>query len=85
MELAVYIQKQTDEVAAKMFGVKKRTISSWRRLERAPAPCQSFHIIEKTNGEIDWQGIYQPYVKYQQRLAKQKQLSKCRHCPPSQS
>lgn len=70
MELAVFIQKQTDEVAAKIFGVKKRTVSSWRRLERAPAPSQSLSIIEKTDGQIDWKGIYHPYAKYQQRMAK---------------
>ena len=74
MELAVYIQKQTDEVAAKFFGVKKRTVSSWRRLERAPAPSQSLNIIEKTDGKIDWKGIYHPYAKYQQRIARRQVL-----------
>ena len=69
MELAVFIQTQTDEVAAKLFGVKKRTVSSWRRLERAPAPNQSLMIIEATDGKIDWKGIYLPYAKYQRRLA----------------
>lgn len=72
MELAVFIQKHTDEVAAQLFGVKKRTVSSWRRLERAPAPSQSLKIIEKTEGKIDWEGIYRPYAKYHQRLARQK-------------
>ncbi len=70
MELAVFIQKQTDEVAAELFGVKKRTVSSWRRLERAPAPSQSLNIIEKTQGQIDWEGIYRPYATYQKRLAR---------------
>ncbi|MCJ8268185.1 MAG: hypothetical protein MJK04_02175 [Psychrosphaera sp.] len=74
MELAVYIQKQTDEVAAKFFGVKKRTVSSWRRLERAPAPSQSLNIIEKTDCKIDWKGIYHPYAKYQQRIARRQVL-----------
>lgn len=73
MELAVFIQSKTDEVAAKIFGVKKRTVSSWRRLERAPAPSQSLMIIEATEGEIDWKGIYLPYAKYQRRLALRKE------------
>ena len=72
MELAVFIQIETDEVAAQLFGVKKRTVSSWRRLERAPAPSQSLNIIERSEGKIDWEGIYQPYARYQQRLAKQR-------------
>ena len=70
MELAVFIQKHSDEVAAELFGVKKRTVSSWRRLERVPAPRQSLNIIEKSEGAIDWEGIYRPYAKYHQRLSK---------------
>lgn len=67
MELAVFIHKQTDDVAAELFGVSKRTVSSWRRMERAPTPMQALSIIEKTNGQVDWKGIYQPYAKYRLR------------------
>ena len=67
MELAVYIQIKTDDIAAQLFGVKKRTVGSWRRMERVPTPLQSLRIIEKTKGTVDWQGIYLPYAKYRKR------------------
>jgi hypothetical protein len=68
MELAAFIQKHSDEVAAQMFGVKKRTASSWRRFERAPTPSQSLKIIEISDGVVDWEGIYHPYAKHHQKL-----------------
>ena len=71
MELAVYIQKYSDEVAAELFGVTRRTIAAWRRMERAPRPVQSMNIIEQTGGEISWEGIYQPYARYRQRQSRQ--------------
>ncbi len=52
----------TDKEAAELIGVKKRTVGSWRRLERAPTPKQSLNIIEKSNGAVDWEGIYLPYA-----------------------
>lgn len=73
MELAVFIQQQSDDVAAALFGVKKRTVSSWRRLERVPVPSQSLNIIEKSEGKVDWEGIYRPYATYHQRLARRRE------------
>jgi len=67
MELSVFIQKKTDDVSAKLFGVTKRTASSWRRMERAPSPMQSLKIIERSEGVVDWKGIYQPYVRYRSK------------------
>ncbi len=72
MELAVFIHKKTDEAAAQLFGVKKRTVGSWRRMERVPSPLQSLKIIEKSEGAVDWQDIYLPYVKYRLRQEKNK-------------
>lgn len=71
MELAVYIQKNTDEFAADLFGVTRRTIAAWRRMERAPGPVQSMRIIEQTDGEISWEGIYKPYARYRMRQQRQ--------------
>ncbi|MDE1466050.1 hypothetical protein [Spartinivicinus poritis] len=64
LELSVFIQKYGDDEIAKILQVKKRTVSSWRRLERAPTPIQAYNIIKTFNGIIDWQGIYQPYVNH---------------------
>ncbi len=73
MELAVFIQKQSDSVVADMLDVPERTVASWRRLERAPRPRQAMDIVSKTDGEVSWQGIYQPYARYQSRLAARQQ------------
>ncbi len=69
MELAVYIQKHSDPVVAQLFGVPVRTVAAWRRLERAPKTLQALEIINRSDGVITWQGIYQPYAKYHKRLA----------------
>ncbi|WP_211826827.1 hypothetical protein [Kistimonas asteriae] len=71
MELAVFIQKLSDEVAAELFDVPRRTIAAWRRMERAPGPLQSLEIIEKSGGEISWEGIYRPYARYRLRQKNQ--------------
>ncbi|MET4696711.1 hypothetical protein [Endozoicomonas lisbonensis] len=70
MELAVYIQKYSDEAAAELFGVTKRTIAAWRRMERAPRPVQSMHIIKQTQGKVSWEGIYKPYARYRERQSR---------------
>ncbi|MGY0216298.1 hypothetical protein ACWJJH_02795 [Endozoicomonadaceae bacterium StTr2] len=73
MELAVFIQKQSDKVVAQLLDVPLRTVASWRRLERAPRPQQALNIISKTEGLVSWQGIYQPYARYQSRLQARQQ------------
>lgn len=69
MELAVYITKNTDAKVAELLSVPIRTVRSWRRLERSPNPMQSLRIVEKTEGVVDWEGIYRPYARYRARLA----------------
>ena len=69
MELAIFIKKMSDSHAAQLFNVSERTASSWRRLERAPSPMQSQKIIDLTQGQVTWEGIYKPYVKYRRRQA----------------
>jgi DNA-binding transcriptional regulator YdaS (Cro superfamily) len=71
MELAVYILKRSDREIAELLGVKPRTVSSWRRMERVPSPMQSLNIIQKSNGKVDWKGIYQPYALYRARKMQQ--------------
>jgi len=67
MELAVFIQKQTDRVVSDLLGVPIRTVAAWRRLERAPKTLQALEIINKSAGQVTWQGIYQPYAHYRKR------------------
>ncbi len=47
MELCVYIHKNTDQAVSDLLDVPVRTVSSWRRLERAPTTSMAFRIIEK--------------------------------------
>lgn len=72
MELAVYIQKHSDQAVAELLDIPIRTVAAWRRLERAPKTLQAFNIIEKSEGVVTWQGIYQPYARH--RMRKNRQL-----------
>jgi len=63
MDLSSYIEQLGDEEAAKRFGVKKRTVASWRRRERKPRPKQVPKIIKAAKGELSYEGIYSPTAK----------------------
>lgn len=60
MNLSLYISLVGDEAAAEMFGIRARTAMSYRLGERKPRPEVAQKIIDKTNGKVDWQGIYAP-------------------------
>lgn len=49
-----------DSAAAELFGVKVRTIQSWRRGERYPRPEQAWVIVARSEGRVDYAGIYGP-------------------------
>lgn len=56
--LASFIAEVGDEKAADLFGVKLRTVESWRRGERTPRPKQAQQIIAAADGRLDFQSIY---------------------------
>jgi DNA-binding transcriptional regulator YdaS (Cro superfamily) len=58
MDLKTYLKQMGDSEAARLFGVKPRTILSWRRGERRPRPSQAARIVEVTQGEVSYEGIY---------------------------
>lgn len=58
MKLTTYIEQIGDAEAAKRFGVKLRTVQSWRRGERRPRPTQIPAIIEGSDGKVTVSGIY---------------------------
>ena len=64
MKLSEFIQTIGDAEAAKLFGVKPRTIGSWRRHERLPRSRRAKAIVDATRhhpaGSVDFDGIYQP-------------------------
>lgn len=56
--LPEYIARVGDVAAANLFGVKRRTVESWRRGERVPRPSQANKIVRLTGGEVDFSSIY---------------------------
>lgn len=56
MDLIEYLEKMGDEKAANLFGVKKRTVMSWRLRERTPRPKQAQIITERS--PVTMEGIY---------------------------
>ncbi len=58
MKLSEYIANQGDERCGELFGVKVRTIGSWRRGERTPRPAQARKIVEATSGVVTMSEIY---------------------------
>lgn len=56
MELKTYIEQVGDAKAAKLFGVKTRTVMSWRLGDRTPRPKQAKVIVAKS--PVTMNGIY---------------------------
>ncbi len=58
MDLKTYLKQVGDSEAARLFGVKPRTILSWRLGERHPRPLHAARIVEITQGKVSYEGIY---------------------------
>ena len=58
MNLRDFLKEIGDNTAAKLIGVKPRTIASWRRGERFPRPDQVARILRASKGRVDYKGIY---------------------------
>lgn len=56
MTLPEYIASMGDEKAARLFGVERRTVMSWRLRSRIPRPKQAEVIVEKS--PVTMEGIY---------------------------
>lgn len=56
MRLPDYIAQVGAAKFAKQFKVKKRTVESWRRMERRPRAEKAQEIVEKT--PVTMEGIY---------------------------
>lgn len=59
MKLSSYIKKVGDAEAALLFGVKKRVIESWRRVERSPRPEKARAIVVATKGKVSFAECYE--------------------------
>ena len=58
MDLPTYIEAHGDEAAAQLFGVKVRTVASWRRGERWPHPNKAREIETATKGRVSFSEIF---------------------------
>lgn len=47
-----------DDRAAEMFGVKPRTVASWRRSERWPLARDIPHLIELSGGRLSLESFF---------------------------
>lgn len=56
--LPQFIADIGDAQAAALFDVKERTAMAWRLRERYPRPEKANEIVEKTEGEVSFEGIY---------------------------
>ena len=56
MNLKTFIEKVGDAKAAKLFGVKPRTVMSWRLGDRTPRPKHAKTIV--ANSPVTMNGIY---------------------------
>lgn len=62
MKLKAYIEWKGEPYCAELFGVKIRTIASWRRGERRPRPDQANEIVRLTRGTVQLEDIYVPVI-----------------------
>jgi DNA-binding transcriptional regulator YiaG len=56
MRLPDYIKQIGAAKFARQFRVKRRTVESWKRMERRPRPETAQEIVEKT--PVTMEGIY---------------------------
>lgn len=56
--LSEYIAERGDESCARLWGVKPRTVMSWRLGQRQPRPKQAAVILAKSRGELSYESIY---------------------------
>lgn len=60
MRIQDYIATIGDRAAAELFGITERAAESYRLGTRKPRPEVAQRIVDKTNGKVDWEGIYAP-------------------------
>ena len=48
---------------ASLLDEKTRTVQSWYRHERLPRFSSAANILLKSEGAVDWNGIYEPYAR----------------------
>ena len=60
MRIQDYIATIGDRAAAELFGITERAAESYRLGTRKPRPEVAQRIVVKTNGKVDWEGIYAP-------------------------
>lgn len=49
-------------VAAERLGEKRRTVRSWLYFERVPSFSAAMKIVETSEGSVDFNGVYQPFM-----------------------
>lgn len=47
---------------ATLLEEEPRTVSAWYRKERRPSFNSAENIVSKSNGAVDWNGIYAPFA-----------------------
>ena len=53
MDFVTYLKALGDKKASALYGVKPRTIKSWRLRDRTPRPEQARSIVEKSPVSFD--------------------------------
>jgi len=51
------------DAAAQLLQEKPRTVYSWYRQEKAPRLVSAINIVAKTQGLVDYNGIYGPMAR----------------------
>lgn len=51
------------DVAAERLEEKPRTVYSWTRFDRAPSFKAAMNIVKKSDGAVDFNGIYYPFMR----------------------
>lgn len=49
------------QVAANLLSEKRRTVDSWRRFENPPSFRAALNIVVVSRGQVDFNGIYNPF------------------------
>lgn len=63
MDFLTYIDKMGVDKLADKLGTSSPSVYQWKTLQTAPRPVMAFKIIQLTEGLLDFNDIYTPYVR----------------------
>lgn len=63
MDLIEWLEAMGNKKVTALLEVSVETIYQWKRGDTSPKVMMAHKIIELSNGLVDWESVYAPYVR----------------------